>query len=54
MRAHCISEQLEFKGFDDHNAVAAFDGGAIDPHSYDAGKKIKGRSVSFTSTPKVS
>lgn len=29
MQTHCISEQLEFEGFDGHKVVAGFDGGAI-------------------------
>ncbi len=29
MQTHCISEQLEFEGFDGRKVVAAFDGGAI-------------------------
>lgn len=29
MHTHCISDQLEFEGFDGHKAVAGFDGGAI-------------------------
>ena len=29
MPTYCISEQLEFEGFDGHKVVAAFDGGAI-------------------------
>ncbi len=29
MHTHCISDQLEFEGFDGHKVVAAFDGGAI-------------------------
>ena len=29
MQTHCFSEQLEFEGFDNHNVVAAFDGGPI-------------------------
>jgi hypothetical protein len=29
MQAHCSCEQLEFEGFDGHNVVAGFDGGAI-------------------------
>jgi hypothetical protein len=29
MPTHCISEQLEFEGFDGHKVVAGFDGGAI-------------------------
>ena len=29
MQAHCISEQLEFEGFDGRKVIAAFDGGAI-------------------------
>lgn len=34
MQTHCISEQLEFEGFDSHKVIAGFDGGAI---SSDAG-----------------
>lgn len=37
MPTHCISEQFEFKGFDGHKVVAAFDGGAI---TSDAGALI--------------
>jgi len=29
MHTHCISDQLEFEGFDGHKVVAGFDGGAI-------------------------
>ncbi|ANN60690.1 IS1380 family transposase [Mesorhizobium loti] len=29
MQTHCISEPLEFEGFDGHKVVAGFDGGAI-------------------------
>jgi len=29
MQTHCISEQIEFEGFDGRKVVAAFDGGAI-------------------------
>ena len=29
MQTHCISEQLEFEGFDGRKVIAAFDGGAI-------------------------
>ena len=29
MQTDCISEQLEFEGFDGHKVVAGFDGGAI-------------------------
>ncbi|GLS37429.1 hypothetical protein GCM10010869_30220 [Mesorhizobium tianshanense] len=29
MQTHCISDQLEFEGFDAHKVVAGFDGGAI-------------------------
>ncbi|TIS53953.1 MAG: IS1380 family transposase, partial [Mesorhizobium sp.] len=29
MQTHCISEQLEFEGFDARKVVAGFDGGAI-------------------------
>lgn len=29
MQTHCISDQLECEGFDDHKVVAGFDGGAI-------------------------
>ncbi|MDL2408215.1 transposase, partial [Rhizobium calliandrae] len=29
MQTQCISEQLEFEGFDGHKVVAGFDGGAI-------------------------
>ena len=42
MQTDCISEQLDFEGFDGRRVVAAFDGGEI---TSDAGALLLGATV---------